>query len=92
MVNAFTLGAGAGNLIVTDLPFTSENTSSTGIWTVQFGGVDFSAGTNYCITQMQPNATSAAFLEIKDNAAATVVPLSALAAGDTIRLSGTYKV
>lgn len=92
VVNAFTLGAGAGNLTVAGLPFTSENNGNGGIWAAFFSGIDLSAGTVNIVSQVSTNGTTVAFLETKDNAEATVVPLSALAAGDTIRFSGTYKV
>jgi len=91
-INAFTLGSGAGNLTLTGLPVTSANNGVLAVGNVVTSNVDFSTSTAYVNLLVNTNAQTAIFVESKDNAAVSVVPLSAVASGDLFRISFNYLV
>lgn len=90
-VATFTLGGGSGDLTMTGLPFTI-NATIGGVWAASMDGVDLSTGTVGIVGQLLVSTTNLRFLEQKDNAASTTIPLSALSATDVVRITGCYIV
>ena len=90
--SAVTLGAAAGNLQISGLPFTAKNTTNyTPIWPVQVQTYDMQAATKFVTAQVQPNSLNVAFIESVDNGAATVTAVTILAANTQVRFTGCYE-
>lgn len=93
VINAFTVGAAAGNLEMRGLPFTSANVSNLfPIGSVYMSGVNLTNATPWVTCQVLTNNTEIVFNECVDNTTPAVTPVTALAAGDIIIVSGFYYV
>jgi hypothetical protein len=90
IINAFTLGAGTGNISLTTLPFASSS-ASTAVLACYTIGVDWPAA-SYVIGYVGGSATTVVPYSITDNAGATQLTLAGLAATDQIFCSGSYEV
>lgn len=91
-VNAVTLGAAAGNLQVSGLPFTAKNVANySPMLATEVSSFDLGASTKFITAQVQNNSTNIAFIESLDNAGATVTAVTILAANTQVRISGCYE-
>jgi hypothetical protein len=90
IINAFTLGAGTGNISLTTLPFASSS-ASTAVLACYTIGVDWPAA-SYVIGYVGGSATTVVPYSITDNTGATQLTLAGLAATDQIFCSGSYEV
>lgn len=89
-INAFTLGAGSGDILITGFPVTSANIPHPGGGTCSLGGVDVPGTTDDCILEVQQASTNGKIQVSVDNAPLGFVQLSGLAAGDIIEAVGLY--
>jgi hypothetical protein len=82
-------GGGAGDLWMSGLPYKAvDNHAAMGA--VYTSGVDHAATTNYLVASVVENTTTMNINEIADNAAAAVLPITAVAANDRIIASCAY--
>lgn len=85
-----TISGGSGNIRIS-LPATSTLTANGSSGTIFFGGIDI-PGTPIQVTFNPSNGNSFGHLiASEDNAGATVLQISALAAGDNLNITGFYR-
>lgn len=86
-------GGGSGSLYVGGLPF-AKGANKNAVGSVRVSGIDLTAGAINLVCTFPTNSSSSQLYlsETIDNAASVAVPITAIAAGDTINLSITYMV
>ena len=93
LVSAITLGAGAGDVIISGLPFTAKNTSPLYYnGAAQLGNVNWATSAAYVTSSIINNTAQIAFWESRDNGASALIQLSVVNATDLFRGTITYKV
>ncbi len=90
VISAFTIGPGTGTVSM-NIPKMSENIANQLVTLpIHYAGVDLTGTT--ILGHITPNSITCYLDEVFDNTTNSGLPLSALAAGDTFTISGTYFV
>lgn len=91
-LSAFTLGAGAGDILITGFPVTAINLSHSGDCALSIGDINVGVNTVQLALELQPNTTTAKFQISRDALATSYLALSNITATSTMEGTGIYFV